>query len=57
VGEFFEQLWHDARRLAGGHSDALADELAEGVSSTSCASGAGSSWPAAFRTGRAAAKT
>jgi hypothetical protein len=59
VGEFVEQqLWHDARRLAGGHSDALADELAEGVSSTSPVRAArAQAGRRLFRTGRAAAKT
>jgi len=50
--------WHDARRLAGGHSDALADELAEGVSSTSPVRAArAQAGRRLFRTGRAAAKT
>jgi hypothetical protein len=51
-------LWHDARRLAGGHSDALADELAEGASSTSPGRAArAQAGRRLFRTGRAAAKT
>jgi len=36
VGEFVEQLWLDARRLAGGLSDELADELAEGEFNLLC---------------------